>query len=78
MPLISGSPDATTEMESSVEECERLSLRLLVGIVLAHEQFDLLREQSTDRGVALGRENLGASQRSSVQPDGDVLTGCVG
>ena len=58
VPLVTGCFDAAAEVKSLVEEYERPTLRLLVGIVLADERPDLLREQAADRRVALGREDL--------------------
>jgi len=78
MPLIARGLDAAAEMESSVEESERAVLRLFVCVVLTHERFNLLGEWSADRRVPLCGENLCSSQRSPVQPDGDVLTGGLG
>jgi hypothetical protein len=44
-------------MESSIEEGQRPTLRVLVCLVLADKGLDLCRQQTTDRGVAFRGES---------------------
>ena len=65
-------------MESLVKERQRPTLRLLVCVVLADECLDLLGEEAADRRVALRGEDLGFSQRSTIESDGNVLGSGLG
>ena len=58
MPVVTGRLDAPAQTEALLQQGERAPLRLLVGVVFANQDFDLLGKQPADRGIALRGENL--------------------
>src|SRR5258708_4994079 len=60
-------------METVVEEGRGLTLGAFVGFFLAHEDFNLLGQQSANGGVAPGGDDLSFTNGLAVQADGDIL-----
>src|SRR5712692_8671638 len=61
------------QVKTFVKEGHGLALGAFVGFFLAHEDFNLLSQQSANGGVAPGGDDLGFTNGLAVQADGKIL-----
>jgi len=73
MELVTADWTFAAEVEALVEQGQRLPFRALVRVFLADEDLDLTSQQTTDRGGAPSRDDLGLLNGFAVEADGYVL-----
>ncbi len=62
-----------TEVKTFVEERERVTLCLLVGLVFVHHSLDLGRKKTTDRRVSPRSQDLRLTDGLPVEADRHIL-----
>jgi hypothetical protein len=78
MEFVSARGDFASEVERLIQDRHRLASRLLVPFVLADQMLEMLREEPIDRRVPLGRQDLGLTERLTIQTDDHILFRGVG
>lgn len=77
MEFVSTRGDFASEVERLIQDRHRLTSRLLVPFVLSDQMLELLRKEPTDRRVPPGRQELGLTERLTVQTDDHILFFCL-
>src|SRR5271163_4362414 len=73
MPFVSGSSNYTPQMKALIQQCGRLTPGTLVGFILPDQDFDLLREQTANRGTSARGQNFGLANDLLRQANCKIL-----
>jgi hypothetical protein len=73
MQFVPASPNHSAQVKALVEKRHSLSLGTFVCFFVPNQEFDLLGEQTADRSLSSGGENLGLPEHLPAKADRHVL-----
>jgi hypothetical protein len=73
MQFVPTGSDYSAQVKAFVKKRHSLSLGTFVSFFVPNQEFDLLGEQTADRSLTSGGENLGLLEHLPTKADRDVL-----
>jgi len=73
MQFVAAGRTCSAQVKTVFEKLDGLPFGVFVGIVLTHQDFNLLGKQPTDRSIPAGRENLCFAKSWPAETYRDIL-----
>jgi len=73
MQVVPVAPDHAAQVKALIEQRRRLSLRTFIGLLVPHENLNLLGEESADGGGTAGGKDFSFPKGLSVQAYSHIL-----